>query len=94
MYTWHIIDKTVAVRNAKQALADKVTIATLKSTVETQGKWIKAAEDAKIALIKQAAVAEQAAAEASLELEEYANNTTVNAQCAVDSNLVNRLRNR
>ena len=92
--TWHYIDKAAAVRSAKQELADKVLIETQRSQLEELERRAKIAEQQRIELEKQVAVAEAGAVQMAQELEEYENSTQVNAACVVDSSILDRLRNR
>lgn len=92
--TWHYIDKAAAVRSAKQELADKVLIETQRAQLEELERRAQVAEEARLALEKQVAVAEADAAQATQELEEYERSTEVNSSGVVDSSVLDRLRNR
>ena len=91
--TWHYVDKAAAVRNAEQALADKVTIATLRAQVAETKRRAEIAEAARIDLEVQVGVAEENAQQAAQELAEYEQTTVVNDRCVVDGNALRRLRN-
>jgi cell division protein FtsB len=90
--TWHYVDKAAAVRNAEQALADKVTIRTLEAQLEEIARRAEIAEKANKALELKAGLAEADARKAAQELEEYEQTTVINDQCVVDRNVLDRLQ--
>lgn len=92
--TWHYIDRAVAVRNAQQALADEVTIASQAAQLEALDAKLQAEEEARVALRVEVAIAEAEANLSKQELEQYVSENDVNADCVVDGAVIKRLRNR
>ena len=92
--SWHYIDKAAAVRNAKQALADRVLIETLTAERDEAERRAALAEMAKENLRLAVDQANEAARNAEKELEEYAATTTQNDAGLVDQPILDRLRNR
>lgn len=91
---WHYIDKAAAVRGAQEELADKVQIGTLQAQLAAANQRALVAKAANENLIEQIEIAEIEADTARIELDQYAENFAVNADCAVDGSVLERLRNR
>lgn len=92
--TWHYVDKAAAVRSAERELADKTLIETQSAQLEELERRATIAEEARVQLEQQVKAAEDSAALALEELEEYERTTEVNADCVVDPGFLNRLHNR
>lgn len=91
--SWHYIDKAAAVRSAEKELADLAQIESLTSLVKELQRREGIARRAGDNLRAKASEAEQTALQAEKELEDYVKTTLQNAECVVDSNLLDRLRN-
>lgn len=92
--TWHYVDKAAAVRSAERELADKVLIETQSAQLKELERHALIAEEARSELERWIKVANADAEQARQELEEYERTTEINAACAVDPGILNRLRNR
>lgn len=90
---WHEVDKSVAIRSAEEAQADKLQIASLTSLVKELQRREGIARRAGENLRTKASEAELIALQVEKELEEYVKTTNQNAECVVDSDLLGRLRN-
>lgn len=92
--SWHYIDKASAVRNAKEALADQVTIETLQAERDAAMKRAAIANSANANLRDMIEQERAKYSLAQIELEEYEKSTSINPECVVDPGVAGRLLNR
>jgi hypothetical protein len=91
---YHFSEVRGAIKDALSNAADEAVIAAQNQTIALLNAKIEVNEKLLEQFEKSAAQADEIAANAKLELEEYESNNAVNANCNVDPAILNRLSNK
>jgi hypothetical protein len=92
LWGWHVYDKRQAVSAAREGFVREFELTAVQAELDAMRRRIAAAYEASQSLQKKVQAATGEALRFAAELEAYERDTQVNPDCAVDADLLGRLR--
>lgn len=94
LWAWHVHDKNVALRQAREGYVLQVELAAREAELTLVRERLAATDEANRALRDKIRAAEDDELRDALELEAFERETEVNSECRVDADLLRQLRAR
>lgn len=92
LYSWHVVDRRQAVAAAREGFVQQIELTAAQAEIDALRRRAAVTTEANRVLQEKMQVAEGQALRFAVELEAYQNETVVNPDGVVDSDLLGRLR--